>query len=367
MKILLIGEYSNVHWTLSQGLRELGHEVTVLSDGDGWKNYPRDLDLKRSSYNHFGGARYLLRLYRLLPQLRGYDVVQLINPMFLELKAERIFPIYKYLRQHNRRVFLGAYGMDRFWVQAGCDCKSFRYSDFNMGSTLRQSAEISQWKDEWLSGSKGKLNQYIAEDCDGIIAGLYEYWISYHPHFGNKTTFIPFPVNLKEVQPIQHHHDGIVRCFIGIQKHRSIYKGTDIMLSALEEVARLYPNCEIVKAESVPYAQYQNMMNNSDLLLDQLYSYTPAMNGLLAMAKGLVLVGGGEPEAYDLMKEKSLRPIINVLPNRDDVIKKLSEIMENPERITSLSDMSRKYIQKHHDYIQVAQSYINFWNTSHKK
>ena len=30
MKILLIGEYSNVHWTLSQGLRALGHEVTVV-------------------------------------------------------------------------------------------------------------------------------------------------------------------------------------------------------------------------------------------------------------------------------------------------------------------------------------------------
>lgn len=43
MKILLLGEYSNVHWTLAQGLRALGHSVTVVSDGDGWKNYPRDI------------------------------------------------------------------------------------------------------------------------------------------------------------------------------------------------------------------------------------------------------------------------------------------------------------------------------------
>lgn len=34
MKILFIGEYSNVHWTLAQGLRKLGHQVTVLSNGD---------------------------------------------------------------------------------------------------------------------------------------------------------------------------------------------------------------------------------------------------------------------------------------------------------------------------------------------
>ena len=45
MKILLMGEYSNVHATLTEGLRKLGHEVTVLSNGDFWKNYPRDIDL----------------------------------------------------------------------------------------------------------------------------------------------------------------------------------------------------------------------------------------------------------------------------------------------------------------------------------
>ena len=49
MKILLIGEYSNVHWSLAEGLRQLGHQVTVVSDGDGWKNYPRDVDITRQS------------------------------------------------------------------------------------------------------------------------------------------------------------------------------------------------------------------------------------------------------------------------------------------------------------------------------
>lgn len=34
MKILLLGEYSNVHNTLAMGLRELGHQVTVASNGD---------------------------------------------------------------------------------------------------------------------------------------------------------------------------------------------------------------------------------------------------------------------------------------------------------------------------------------------
>ena len=49
MRILLLGDYSNVHATLADGLRQLGHTVVVASDGDGWKNYPRDVDLARPS------------------------------------------------------------------------------------------------------------------------------------------------------------------------------------------------------------------------------------------------------------------------------------------------------------------------------
>ncbi len=35
---------------------------------------------------------------------------------------------------------------------------------------------------------------------------------------------------------------------------------------------------QICRAESVPFAQYRSMMAGCDVLLDQLYSYTPAMN-----------------------------------------------------------------------------------------
>ena len=96
MKILLLGEYSNVHATLAEGLRTLGHHVTVASNGDFWKDYPRDIDLTRHE-GPLGGLRLSAKVLSCLPRWRGYDVVQLINPMCLEMKAERIRPIFKYL------------------------------------------------------------------------------------------------------------------------------------------------------------------------------------------------------------------------------------------------------------------------------
>ena len=87
MKILLLGEYSNLHATLAEGLRELGHKVTVVSDGNAWRNYKRDITLKRGSTSKLSGIFYLLKLLLILPRLRGYDVVQLINPDFIWLKG----------------------------------------------------------------------------------------------------------------------------------------------------------------------------------------------------------------------------------------------------------------------------------------
>ena len=364
MKILLLGDYSNVHATLAQGLRLLGHDVTVASDGDGWKNYPRDVDLYRDlNWGAFRTLRYFARLLKEFRKFRGYDVVQLINPVFLPLKAERIMPFYRYLRRYNKRVFLGAFGMDHYWVQAGLDCSTFRYSDFNMGLEVRESEDNDIWIRDWLRGAKGDLNQRIAKDCDGIIAGLYEYYAAYLPHYKEKLQFIPFPIIPRKEVHIDDEAPSRVRFFIGIQKNRSEYKGTDIMLRALERVAQELPDrCEVVRVESVPFAEYVKLMRGSDVILDQLYSYTPAMNALEAMARGLIVVGGAEPEHYALMQENALRPIFNALPNEESVYAVLKDIALHPERIPQLKRDSVAYILKHHDYVKVARQYLDFWN-----
>ncbi len=362
MKILLLGDYSNVHATLACGLRELGHDVVVASDGDAWKGYPRDVDLRRPSLRTLPSLAYYLRLLRTFRRFRGYDVVQLINPVFLPLRAEHLWPFYRYLRRNNGKVFLGAFGMDHYYVKTCLDCRTFRYSDFNLGANVRHSVENDVWISDWLLGAKGKLNRFIAEDADGIVAGLYEYFVSYRTYFPAKLRYIPFPIRLPERT---HRPDGRrVRFFIGIQRTRSAYKGTDVMLRALERVKAAYPDrCDVVRVESVPFSEYVRLLRGSDVLLDQLYSYTPAMNALEAMARGMVVVSGGEPEAYDLLGETSLRPIVNVQPDEADVFRRLVRLVEHPEELPRLSRESREYVARHHDYLNVARQYLAFWNS----
>ncbi len=376
MKILLLGEYSNVHATLAEGLRQLGHEVTVVSNGDFWKDYPRDIDVSRSD-GRLGGVRLLFRILCLLPRLRGYDIVQLINPLFLELKAERIFPIYRYLRKHNRKMVLCAMGMDYYWVSECTYRKPLRYSDFNIGDQLRTDEAALRERRDWLGTAKERLNKYIAQDCDGIVSGLYEDHICYEPYYADKLQFIPYPI--KETTPSASEWTTTapapktneaasgtagtpLKIFIGISKGRSAYKGTDIMLRAAEEIQARYPGrMELRKAEGIPFAQYQQMMNGSDAILDQLYSYTPSMNPLLAMSKGIVCIGGGEPENYEILGETELRPIINVEPNYESVCEQLERLVLHPELIPELKRQSVEYVRRHHDYLKVARQYADFF------
>lgn len=360
MKILLLGEYSNVHATLAEGLRALGHTVTVASNGDFWKNYPADISLKRTP-GKVGGVALMLKLATVLPRLRGYDIVQLINPMFMELKAERLFHIYGYLKKHNKAVVLGAFGMDWYWVKTCTFDMPLRYSDFNIGTQRRTNTDAIKEQNDWLGTAKERLNRKIADECDGIVAGLYEYWVCYKDMHKGKTVFIPFPIKPQDAELVEKK--GKLKIFIGINKARSEYKGTDIMLKAAEAIARDYPEqVEIEKAESVPFKTYEKMMNGSDVILDQLYSYTPAMNALLAMSKGIICVGGGEEENYDIINETKLRPIINVTPDYQSVYESLKKLaLLNDEEIMRLKRQSVEYIHKHHDYKKVAAQYVDFY------
>ncbi|MBR1688882.1 MAG: glycosyltransferase family 1 protein [Prevotella sp.] len=360
MKILLLNECSNVHATLAKGLRELGHTVTVVSGGNGWRNYPRDISIVRRSASHLDGIRYIAQLYATLPRLRGYDAVQINNPIFFDIRAERLFAVYNYLRRHNGAMVMGAFGTDYYWVHTCMNDKPLRYSDHNFGDEVRTGPEALVDQREWIGTTKERLNRYIAADCDGIVPCLYEYWACYQPVFPDKTRFIPLPIVMPDNVAVRPHDR--LKVFIGIDRDRNVYKGTDIMLRAAQDLLTRYPEqMELQIAESVPFAEYEQMMNDSDVILDQLYSYTPSMNSLLAMSKGIVVIGGGEPENYELINEKELRPIINVQPSYESVYMELEQLLLHPERLPELKRQSIEYVRRHHDYRSVARQYADFY------
>lgn len=366
MRILLIGEYSRLHLTLAEGLRSLGHEVVLASDGDGHKQYARDIDLTRKSSGLGDTISALWKTYKQFRKFRGYDVVQIINPCFLTLsvRANRYF--FDQLKRNNKKIFLGAFGDDSYWVRACLENKIFKYSEFFVDGQSTNLAYNKALVKKWIDSPREKLNRYIVDRVDGVVACLYEYYMSYQANHAEKLKYIPLPINCEEIK-----FDGInnisdkIRFFIGVDKIRSEYKGTDLMKKVLLEFVDQYPNdAEAIVVESVSYEEYQRLMANAHVLLDQLYSYSPSMNPLQAMASGKIVISGGEPEIYDLIGSNiANRPIVNVYPTEAGIRKALESILQEKNKLTELSKQGRAFVEEYHDHIKVAQQYLDFWES----
>lgn len=368
MKILFVGDASNLHNCLARQLRLMGHDTVVASNGSHWMDTARDIDLNRRP-GRLGAVRYVLDVLKALPQMRGYDIVHLSSQIFLELKPNKVRRVFDYLRHHNGKVVLSALGTDRVYYDACLDGKTYRYSDYRVGdkpSPYVGSPEYyAQEQDNWRLPLMKRYSDYLIDHIDGVVACLWEYYEAYRPLVGDRLAYggIPIDVDSLTLRPLDHEPER-VRFFIGIQRDRTTIKGTDRLLASLQRVHDRYPDlCEMEVVENLPYAEYTRRMRASHVLLDQLYSYTPATNALIAMAQGLVAVSGAEPEYYDLIGEPSLHPIVNVTPyNDEDIDRQLESIIHQKSQLPQWSRDSREFVIRNNAAQVVAERHLHFWN-----
>ena len=367
MKILFVGDASNMHNCLALELRKMGHTAVVASSGSRWMNTGRDINLYRHS-GKIGALRYVADVMMALPQMRGFDVVEIANQNFLELRPGKLRMIFDYLKRNNRRVVLSALGTDYVYYTACHNGHTFRYSDYMIGSEpspyVASSEYIAQRQQNWAKPMMRDYSTHILGGVDGVVACLYEYYAAYRDEAKRDVCYAGIPIETDSVT--MKHGDDVpakVRFFIGIQRDRNVIKGTDRLLAALKRVCSRYPDAaEMDVVENMPYADYLERMGRSDVILDQLYSYTPATNALLGMAQGLVAVSGAEPEYYDLIGEKENHPIVNVRPDvAGDIEAKLTWIVAHREQLPAMSCASREFVVKHNSARVVAERYLDYW------
>lgn len=370
MKILLIGEASFLHNILKKGLLERGHRVLTMSDGNGWHDAPRDIDLRRSGrWGKLGGLRVVWQLLRHLPQLCGNDVVQIHNYQFVPLMYRWNTLLLRFLKLTNRRVVKGCFGDDPqiFRRQAqGVPAYSDTYWSGQLQNAELHRDRIAEVVEHGAEASWRKTTRM----ADALVACLYEYWLDYNePPYAAKLHYIPLPMECEEMvrwsdlTTSPSHHLTIL---IGLQPKRDFMKGAMKIATFVEEVARRHPGrVQIKYVEGVPYDEYMHLLAKADVLVDQLYSYTPSMNSLAAMARGTVVIGGGEEEYYEFIGEKTLRPIINVRPDASDEenIATIERALFTDGTLERMRHESIAFVRKYHDYRRVAEQYEQIYSS----
>lgn len=374
MKILLIGECSFLHNILKKGLEERGHHVTTMSDGNGWHDAPRNIDLRRNKrWGKLGGLMVLCKLLRHLPQLCGNDIVQIHNYQFVPLMFRWNTLLLRLLKKLNHRVVKGCFGDDPqvFRRQAmGVPSYSDTYWNGhlqNINIHRERIAEVTMFgaEESWRA---------ISHMSDALVACLYEYWLNYNEEpFAHKLHYIPLPMFLPERNESFSScvtgmigSDTVIKVLVGIQPQRDYLKGALKIAAFVEEVSRRHPgDIDIKYVEGVPYDEYLRMLGEADVLVDQLYSYTPSMNSLAAMAYGTVVIGGGEEEYYSFIGEKELRPIINVRPDvpDDENVAAIERAFFTEGLLAKMSRQSLEFVRKYHDYRRVAEEYERLYSS----
>ncbi|MBA4276628.1 glycosyltransferase [Flavobacterium sp.] len=377
MKILLLGEYSRLHNSLKEGLVALGHEAITVASGDDFKKYPTDYSFHSAFFSPFWLIRKAknlvfkittidlekieraVRFYFLLPKLKDFHHVQLINSDAIETYPFLTRFLYKKVFQNIESRSLLVCG-DETPVIDYLFKKEMKYSVLTPYFNDNSLAKQFHFPLKYRTKSYRKTFDWLHNNCNSLIASDLDYKIpleamNYKPHF------IPNPINTNIIEFKELEINTTVVIFLGINRGSYIKKGISFFEKALTLIKEKYNSkVEIIITENVPYNQYISLYNKAHILLDQVYAYDQGYNALEAMAKGKVVFTGAENEFtkhYNLTD----RVVVNASPDVDSLVNELSYLIENPVEIIAIGKRARAFIEKEHHYTKIAEKYLETW------
>ena len=373
MRILLVGEYSNLHNSLKAGLLANGHEVTLISTGDAFKKLPSDVLIQAKRIEE---SRILQTLrkgifkltkfdlatleigYRALDWLvdqSQYDVIQLINeypfktPYFIEKR------IVKRLRQLTPKLVVLACGDDYIYLN---NIEQLAHHP------ILQHPDIDfPYSEKYLTATHKKYHELVFELKDLVISTD----LDYHPIYKGRTDYyglIPNPVNLDNFNNTQPEKQNRIVIFHGVNRSNYYKKGNYYFDSALCIIRQKFSDrIKIICVTSLPYAQYLESYRKADIILDQTYAEDQGYNALEAMAQGKVVFTGAGASFCERYQVAPNSVAIHTIPDAEKIAQDLEELILNPQRIAQIGTHAKRFVQEHHDYLKVAEKYVSAWNS----
>lgn len=381
MKILLVGEYSRLHNSLKEGLVALGHQVVLVGSGDNFKNYAVDYSIRTSWTTRYWLPRKLknaiyrftgldlemteraFRFYFLLPQLKGFDHIQLINSDALETHPFCSRSLYRKLFTQNPNctpslLICG----DETPVNDYLLQDKLKYSvltPYLKDHSLRSQFEYSL---KYTYPNYRKLFNWVAAHCKTMIVSDLDYKIPMEA-MDYPVTFIPNPINSETIPCCPNDNMTPIVIFLGINRLSYTKKGISYFEKALAIISEKYSTqVDIIVTENVPYDIYIHSYNKAHIVLDQIYGFDQGYNALEAMAKGKVVFTGAETEFTEHYNLKE-RVAVNATPDVTSLVSELTFLIENPAEIRAIGIRARDFIEREHAYKTIAKRYLDSWKS----
>ncbi len=351
MNILMLGEYSGFYADLKTGFVKIGHRVLHASGGDGWKKIGNDVDWSLGLNGKAG--YYATALYSPLwlnnLDIEQFDIILVCHPyVFSPLVPSALFGrAYKKL---EGKFFLSV---------AGDDYRTYMSTMSKLEYTWFPGlVEDTAGRNNFLRESRIKQNERVVSMALGYIPVMYEYSLGYLD-LKKPISVIPLPVDIEKYCYSGNAVQGKVVFQHGIS--RPGFKGTKLIVEALNELKRKYPNdVEVMLPEKLPFSKYIETLQNSNVVIDQANSYSYGMNAIIAMAMGKMVLSGAEPEAIHALGEET-SPVINIKPSSEDILKRLKDVLELRGSFVERGIQARQYVERVHENTHIANKYVEFF------
>ncbi len=354
MKVLLLGEYGGLHNSLKDGLGQLGVEAAVATDGDAWKGFPSDINFVSpfSPTSKIGRVFKNVKPFYYLPQIREYDLVQLINPLILTPRfgINKIF--VDAVIDRAKKLFLVGAGDDAYYYEA---IQKFKYSPFPDYKAIDNNGATLPFETQSLID----LNHRIVAKASGVLPVAYDYWAGYAECPKVRPT-IPMPINVEKYVYKPNIVNGKVVFYHGI--NRGGFKGSKYIIEAFDIMQKTYGHeAEFIIADRVPIKEYIGILDRTNVVVDQSLSYSYGMNALISMAMGKVVMSGAEEEILSIYGVQN-HPVINIQPDTGQICNQIKLLLDRKAELQSWGQASRAFVEQVHSHVVIAKRFLAAWD-----
>jgi hypothetical protein len=347
MKILLLGEYSGVHNNLKAGLIKFGHEVVIMGDGDGYKNFNFDLPIAPYSNTIFSKLKNIFYILKNLPLLHKFDIVQIINPYIIPLHYFYTGLFYLIFFRTRKFIYY-ACGTDPNFLASK---KSFSYFPFD-DKNSNNYRHYNRWHLLYF--------HCFLKRIDSIASSCYTYRQGYLSYSNHKAT-IPLPSELVYPRIELDNPNEKIKILFGIT--RRDMKGAPYIEAALEKLRIHYSSLVDIRiVKNLSFSDFKKELDSSNILIDQCRSYDYGMSAIFALQRGIITLSGAESIAMSECFSIDC-PVININPDSDQIYTQLELLcLMSPEERYVLKCRSQAWVRRFHDSLIVAQKFLNLYN-----
>lgn len=358
-KVLLLGEFSNLHNMLALSLQEYGIKAFVVGSPNGFRGLKAELSLSSSLPGYLGRVHTALKPMLNFYKLMNYDVVQAIT-------YEQFHPMINdsllYLISKSSKKFCS--------LCTGCDSYLYSYftGDHAYPTICSDCLQFDQKRSDCRTtiARSVRSQERLYDLSSRIIPMQYEYRESLlKTSFSGKVTQVhrlPFSSpGLSTLSPRRlSGQSRPLRIAHGLNRYG--FKGTKIVDGARKILEQ--ENIKDVQLEiltRMPLDKYLTVLTEYDAVIDQLYAESYGYNALYSMSMGLPVISGTTQRALSALGVSN-NPFIFSPPSARGLIDVMRTLNAHRSLLEQHSQMSIDFVRTAHSPDNTIPQYLSTWS-----